>query len=434
MPDRACSARNAPTRSGATRLVTNSTGRSVNAARPRRPRPSPARTLCHENARSTVARATRAERGEPARVGEQLLERARQHLGVPRGHEHHPVAGARDLRRTGLPERADRGHAAGHRLDVGDAERLVGRGQHEHVPVAHPGERLEVRQLAGELDVAGQPEVTGQRLQRAALGPVPDDEVAQRGHPLAQQPHRAQDVGVALARDEVPDADERRLAGGRAERGRQIGAQPDDARCARRPSRGSAARSRRCWRGPSARRRGPSGRRRRRPPSRGRCGRRPPRARTRRAARRSGRGGPPRRRGRRCARGRGRSGTCAAAAAVRCRSTAPRRRPRRRTSAAAAGRRTARTRPAARRAPCGGAGAAARARRSPRPAAPPAASASGGWAGAARGRGRPHRPPAPPAPGGAPTPRAPGRSPAGRTPTTTATLIAPAPTSRPRRA
>ena len=148
----------------------------------------------------------RAERRAPARLREQLLDRAGQHLGVARRHEDHPVARARDLLGPRLAERPDGGHAAGHRLHVRDAERLVGRRQHEHVGVAHAGERLRVGQLAGELDLVGQPEILGEALERRALRAVADDDVAQRRQPVAQEPHRAQDVGVALAGDEVADA------------------------------------------------------------------------------------------------------------------------------------------------------------------------------------------------------------------------------------
>ena len=67
-----------------------------------------------------------------------------------------------------------------------------------------------MRELAGELDAVGDAQLAGQALQRRALGPVADDEVAQLRIALAQQPQRAQHVGVALARDEMPDGDQRR--------------------------------------------------------------------------------------------------------------------------------------------------------------------------------------------------------------------------------
>ena len=43
-----------------------------------------------------------------------------------------------------------------------------------------------------------------------ALGPVPDHQVAHVGRAIAQQPQRAQHVGVALAADEVGDGHQRR--------------------------------------------------------------------------------------------------------------------------------------------------------------------------------------------------------------------------------
>src|SRR5215213_4463616 len=85
---RSCSFANAPTRNGGAWLVTNRTGR-LTAAPPRRRPPS----------------------------------RGRQPLGVAVGHEPDPAAARRDLLRPGLAAAADGGHAARHRLDVGDPER-----------------------------------------------------------------------------------------------------------------------------------------------------------------------------------------------------------------------------------------------------------------------------------------------------------------------
>ena len=99
---------------------------------------------------------------------------------------------------------------------------------------AGAGQRLLARQLAGELDAVGHAQLGGQPRQRLALGPVADDEVAQLRVAVAQQPQRAHDVGVALARDEVRDGDERgvRRAATRRVRG-DVGAEVHDARVAR---------------------------------------------------------------------------------------------------------------------------------------------------------------------------------------------------------
>ena len=98
-----------------------------------------------------------------------------------------------------------------------------------------------MRERAAELDAAAQPELVGQPLERRALRAVADHDPAQVGVRVAQQPQRAQDVGVALARDEVRDGDE--VGRGRAERGarREVGAEVHDARAARAERRARSA-------------------------------------------------------------------------------------------------------------------------------------------------------------------------------------------------
>ncbi len=184
------------------------------------------------NAASTVARADCAERAQRGAVGEQPVDRPRERGGVAGGDEPDAVAGPRDLLRARLPGAADRGQPAGHRLDVRDAERLVHARQDEHPALPRAPERLRVRELPGELDAPGEAELAGQALERRPLGAVADHPQAQRGVAVAQQRHRAQHVGVALAGDEVGDGHEQVLVarpGGR----REVGPEVHDARPAR---------------------------------------------------------------------------------------------------------------------------------------------------------------------------------------------------------
>ena len=78
---------------------------------------------------------------------------------------------------------------------------------------------------------SARPSSPARRSSGAALGAVADDPVAQRGMPVAQQRHRAQHVGVALAGDEVGDGHEQRRSSPPARRaGGQVGPEVHDAR------------------------------------------------------------------------------------------------------------------------------------------------------------------------------------------------------------
>ena len=97
-------------------------------------------------------------------------------------------------------------------------------------------------ELAVEVDALGDPQARGEPFERRALGPVADDRVAQRRVARPEHRQRAQHVGVALARDEVRDRDERRrrrrvAAGARRAAGAlgrgSVGAEVHDARLAR---------------------------------------------------------------------------------------------------------------------------------------------------------------------------------------------------------
>ncbi len=68
--------------------------------------------------------------------------------------------------------------------------------------------RLLRRQLAEEVDPLGHPEARREPFERDPLGPVADDRVAERRVARPEHRQRAQDIGVALARDEVRDSHE----------------------------------------------------------------------------------------------------------------------------------------------------------------------------------------------------------------------------------
>ena len=83
-----------------------------------------------------------------------------------------------------------------------------------------------------EADAARDAQLGGEPLERRSLGAVADDVVAQLGMAVAQQPERAQDVGVALARHEMGDGDERLEVALRRLR-RELGAEVHDRGTAR---------------------------------------------------------------------------------------------------------------------------------------------------------------------------------------------------------
>ena len=127
---------------------------------------------------------------------------------------------------------ADRGDAAGHRLDVGDAERLVDAGQDEERAGLRGGDGLGVRERAAEVTRSSSSSSAASCVEPLALRARRRRRVARGRVAVAQQPQRAQDVGVALARDEVADGDERvrAVADGRL---RDVGAEVHDAHVAR---------------------------------------------------------------------------------------------------------------------------------------------------------------------------------------------------------
>ena len=93
------------------------------------------------------------------------------------------------------------------------------------------GRRTSIRrQLARELDAALDAELRRHGLERRPLRAVADHDPAQVGMVVAQQPQRAQDVGVALAGDEVADGEDRRQRRLGERRGRDVGAEVHDAR------------------------------------------------------------------------------------------------------------------------------------------------------------------------------------------------------------
>ena len=91
-------------------------------------------------------------------------------------------------------------------------------------------QRLGVRQRPVNSTRSVEAELPARSRERVALRPVADDPVAQVGAAVAQDPHRAQHVGLALARDQLADGDERRRGGRPALHRDQVGAEVDDAR------------------------------------------------------------------------------------------------------------------------------------------------------------------------------------------------------------
>ena len=200
---------------------------------------------------------------QPVGVGQQLVDALGEALDVAGRHEHEAVAGGGDLLGAGLAAAADRGHAAGHRLDVGHAERLLGRGHHEQrargARARSPRAGVE---LAVELDPLGDAQARGERLRaRRARGRRRRSRSAASDGAATEHRQRAQHVGVALARDQVRDRHERRRGAPRGRVARAARARAGRRRGARRASRARRGRApaRRCpgcWRAPGGRRRG----------------------------------------------------------------------------------------------------------------------------------------------------------------------------------
>src|SRR3954462_8251547 len=101
----------------------------------RTPRPSPQRVLVGRDrlAAAALPREVRLDvraggGAELAPVGRVLHQRPQlggERLRVARRDEPHPPAARVDLLRAGFAARSERRHRGGHRLDVGDAERLI---------------------------------------------------------------------------------------------------------------------------------------------------------------------------------------------------------------------------------------------------------------------------------------------------------------------
>jgi hypothetical protein len=65
-----------------------------------------------------------------------------------------------------------------------------------------------VRQRSQEVHPIGQAKLVRERFELRALGPVPHHYPAQIRHRIAKQPHGPEDIGVALAGDQVRDGDD----------------------------------------------------------------------------------------------------------------------------------------------------------------------------------------------------------------------------------
>ena len=133
------------------------------AALPREARARPSRARSLRGPRVGAGRSTARRSAAPSAAGSPRRARAR----CP------PPAAAISLGPSS-PGAADRRNAAGHRLDVGDAERLVDARQHEQRgrPRAACG-RAVGRQRAAKLDPLGDAERGGQGRRRSRSGPSP---------------------------------------------------------------------------------------------------------------------------------------------------------------------------------------------------------------------------------------------------------------------
>ena len=201
-------------------------------------------------------RAPRRQRRAP-RGSRSSASIARPAPRVARGHEHDAPAGGGDLLWAVLAVAADRRHPAGHRLDVGDAERLGDARQHEQRAGARLGHRLRGLEAAPQTDAVSDPE-------RACAGPqsARARDRRRRSHSAASAMAVASSASAAitsawrLRATRLPTVTRVGCAGGSAGRRREVGRR--GARLARRgrPAPRTGGRSRRCWRARAARARG----------------------------------------------------------------------------------------------------------------------------------------------------------------------------------
>ena len=158
-----------------------------------------------------------AERG----VGEERAQLGGERDGVARRHEPQPAARRGDLLRARLAAR--RRWPARRRPSPRRRRRRTPR-RRSGARTRSPRCATAARASAGascprSSTRSASPSSAASRSSARALGPVADDHEARRRVEVAQHPQRAHDVGVALARDEVPDRDER----GRLELARPAG-------------------------------------------------------------------------------------------------------------------------------------------------------------------------------------------------------------------
>ena len=169
-----------------------------------------------------------AKIGDQCRVLKHLAEPLRQALNVGRGHDPHPLPVEANLKWPRLSDRADRRQPTRHSFDVGNAEGLVDARHHKDRAFARAQQRLLVAELAGELNSLSKPQRVGELLKVGALRPVANDQVTQIGKAVTQHPDRAQHVGVAFARSQVGDRNERWVLRPRLAAMRQVGAEVHD--------------------------------------------------------------------------------------------------------------------------------------------------------------------------------------------------------------
>ena len=146
-------------------------------------------------------------RGPGPAVVPQRIQGVRQPRGAACGHELDTATRRGDLLGDVLRPGTPRRHPAGHRLHVTDAERLGDAGKHEQRAALEQPPPPARTEPATELDLAVDSESPGEHTQGLALGNVAGDDVAKLGMTWPSAAQRGDDVGMALALDQVSDAD-----------------------------------------------------------------------------------------------------------------------------------------------------------------------------------------------------------------------------------
>ena len=234
-----CSAANAPMRNAGAWLVTKRTGAGRAAHRSASSYAATvARPHCsHVKPASTVARAASPSSRRQPGSSSSAAQLGGERLRVGRRHEPQPAAGRGDLLRAGLPAAADRRHRAGHRLDVGDAERLVDARQHEHAGAPARPRAPSARRRAGRGSGRARRARSSpaSRSSAARSGPSPTTSQRSSGW-LSRSSHSARSTSAWRLRATRWPTVTSAAAGARRRQRRQVGAEVHDLASAAAPS------------------------------------------------------------------------------------------------------------------------------------------------------------------------------------------------------